>query len=44
MAKPTTKLNAQDRVMLFCAAIGIDTGDLNSIDPMFIPRGCLPTL
>jgi len=25
MAKPTTKLNAQDRVILFCAATGIDT-------------------
>jgi hypothetical protein len=24
MAKPTTKLSAQDRVILFCAATGID--------------------
>jgi len=24
MEKPTTKLNAQDRVILFCAATGID--------------------
>jgi hypothetical protein len=24
MAKATTKLNAQDRVILFCAATGID--------------------
>jgi hypothetical protein len=24
MAKPTTTLNAQDRVILFCAATGID--------------------
>jgi len=44
MAKPTTKLNAQDRVILFCAATGIDTGDLNSIDLMSIPRGRLPTI
>jgi hypothetical protein len=26
MAKPTTELSAQDRVILFCAATGIDLG------------------
>jgi hypothetical protein len=26
MAKATTKLNAEDRVILFCAATGIDHG------------------
>jgi hypothetical protein len=31
MAKATTKLNAQDRVILFCVATGIDHGSEDSL-------------
>jgi hypothetical protein len=29
MEKPTTKLSAQDRVILFCVATGIDHGSVH---------------
>jgi hypothetical protein len=32
MEKPTTKLSAQDRVILFCVATGIDHGSVGIID------------
>ena len=32
MEKPTTKLSAQDRVILFCVATGIDYGSVGIID------------
>ena len=32
MEKPTTKLSAQDRVILFCVATGIDHGSASIID------------
>src|SRR5262249_27830705 len=32
MEKPTTKLRAQDRVILFCVATGIDHGSVGIID------------
>jgi len=32
MEKPTTKLSAQDRVILFCVATGIDHGSVHIID------------
>jgi len=31
MEKPTTKLSAQDRVILFCVATGIDRGSVGII-------------
>ena len=32
MEKPATKLSAQDRVVLFCVATGIDHGSVGIID------------
>jgi DNA-binding PadR family transcriptional regulator len=32
MEKPTTKLSAQDRVILFCVATGINNGSVGIID------------
>ena len=32
MEKPTTKLSAQDRVILFCVATGINHGSVGIID------------
>ena len=32
MEKPTTKLSAQERVILFCVATGIDYGSVGIID------------
>jgi hypothetical protein len=32
MEKPTTKLSAQDRVILFCVATGSDHGSVGIID------------
>jgi hypothetical protein len=32
MEKPTTKLSAQDRVILFCAATGINHGSVHITD------------
>jgi hypothetical protein len=32
MAKPTTELSAQDRVILFCVATGISHGSVGIID------------
>lgn len=33
MAKATTKLNAQDRVILFCAATGVDHAAVGIVAP-----------